>query len=507
MFGFAPQSFPAVVEIRGAALERCTATFVAPKVLVTAGRCVVAVNARGDPIPTSVEGAWAGPTTMFANLTVWSGAGTSEAAMRYVGRATNASWVYRSGVFGDNIAVLEVDPAPGATINYIGLRKTGFVFPESGAIVGFGSHLNVRPVGGVFQGAGTHRSGPAEVLEATEVFDYSGNCLKRKDGGALILQDYNTMQFPKACLASGDFGAALVIKELTGAKQFQLAGVAAQGDAFPCTAVRTYLSSVLFRQNWIQERVNAFQGNRFEVIVCASPSATPTAAPSVSASPSVSPTPSPSPSIIVEIVPPREIDWGIIVALGVIVVCLCCSACGVGVYYWIRLRRGLVTAVSPADVKDASLKARVQAKRDAEAPLAGEDPPARQPPNVATTDAERAERRQRAKDAKKGRNRKAVEAQRAKREWKRRAAKATHEDDRHVRVGATAASRFGGTGHGAFLEGAVVEREPSAGTAPARDSKAAPRAHGRHQKFQGTGIAVDGAAPMAPGPALGRLLV
>lgn len=524
MLPWAPimQSFSAVVEIRGGSLPRCTATFIEPTVLITAGRCVAsALNAA--PPDTGAEGAWATAATLPRNLSVWAGPGTASSPLAFVGRVTNMSWVYRAGVFGDNLAVLLVDIASGnrVAITPIPLRTEGFMYPESGAVVGFGSSTNEIDSGSGYATAGTHRSGPAEILEATEVFAYSGNCLRRRDGGALVLQDYNSVQFPKACLASGDYGAALLIRDPRGTA-FQLAGVAAQGDNFPCTSVRTYMSSVVYRANWVLERVDFFLGNALRSVVCPSPTPTNSPAPSTTASPTASSSPSPSPSPLVEIVPPRQIAWGVIIALSIVLLFLTSGAVMFGVYYWNRVRLGRKTSVSPGDAKDPDLAKRA-AEQAVSRAAAGYTQP--QPQRAVTaedakqTEQQHMERRRRAKEGRETRavNRHAIRQQRAKLALKRRVQAGTGEAVRHVRVGNDAMGRFGGTGQGRQLalssttephgslttfggEGTIASGASSLEGEGGADSKVVPAVVSRLvPKFQGSGATCGDTAPMAPG--------
>ncbi|KAA0157858.1 hypothetical protein FNF31_05671 [Cafeteria roenbergensis] len=498
------ETFPGVVLLRGGAVDACTGTFVAENVVVTNGRCVVHEDDEDQPIDTGVAGEWASEETMFVNLTVWGGAGTGGGGLQYVGRASNVSWVYRTGVFGDNIAVvaIELHPEPQFSFAPIPLRTEAFVLPESGAIVGYGSDQNFVTGQGQFVDAGVHRSGPAELLEATEVFDYSGNCLLRKNGGALVLQDYNSRTFPKTCLASGDFGAALLIRNPVGdSDEFQLAAVAAQGDTFPCTTVRTYLSSVIYRQNWLIERINFFKGNPFEPIVCASATPTSTAVPTVTASPSVAASPSTTPSPIVQVLPERSINWGIIIILGLILLCLCGSACATGLYYKHRVMTGKQTAVTAEDTIDEALGERSFAKRMEGAPLAGSVPTPKTVPTPEDVDTQhilREERRVRAAEARKGRegNREAIKKQKAMQAMKKRSAAFSGEATRHVRVGGDAMHRFGGPGNGEVVH---IRQQALASTAAQK-----PQPGSNEHRYQGTGPKLTNAAPGSPVGATAR---
>lgn len=485
-------------------MDQCTGTFVAENVVITNGRCVVLEDSEDQPIDTDVAGEWSSEETMFPNLTVWGGAGTSDEGLKYIGRASNVSWVYRTGVFGDNVAVVavELNPVPEFAFAPIPLRTEAFVLPESGAIVGYGSDQNVLFGQGQFIDAGVHRSGPAEILEATEVFDYSGNCLLRKNGGALVLQDYNSRTFPKTCLASGDFGAALLIRNPVGdSEEFQLAAIAAQGDTFPCTTVRTYLSSVIYRQNWLIERINFFKGNPFEPIVCASATPTPTAVPTVTASPTVAPSPSTTPSPIIQVFPERSINWGIIIILGLILLCLCGSACATGLYYKQRVMTGKQTAVTAEDTIDEALGERSFAKRMEGAPMAGSVPipkPVPSPEDVDTQHILREERRARAAEARKGRegNRATIKKQKAMQAMKKRSAAFSGEATRHVRVGGDAMHRFGGPGNGA-----IVHIPPQVLVSK---SSQQPQPVSTGRGYQGTGPRMGNAAPGSPVGATAR---
>jgi hypothetical protein len=484
--------------LQGGALDICTATFVENRVLVTAARCVTPL-VGGQPAETGVDGEWAQASNMLPNITVWAG---SSPTLTLIGTVTNYTWVYRSGVFGDNVAVLVVDQLPGlATRRQVyPLRTAGFSFPESGVLVGYGADNNNDPVGGVWPGSRVHRSADADVVEATEVFAYSGNCLKRKDGGALILQDLNGAISPKACFGSGDYGAAYLIASPTQPGVTELAAVAAQGDSFPCTAARTYMSSVVYRANWLDARVNYFAGSDFREVVC--PSATPSVSPSSSVTPSSSASPSfsPSPSVIVEIIPPHETQWGVLISLGVSLFFFACGSALMGVHFWNKVRLGRQTAVSPADVKDPTLGDRLREKIEREE-AAMRITPAPVVTKTAWEEAEsrnqaRLERRAAATASKhaKRRNREVLAAQRNKFAMKKRAGGLTGENNRLVRFGNEDMGRFQGTGEGfPHTIGHTVQEVEE----PELSNSIAPHSLPYAPKFQGTGVMSE-AAPAAP---------
>lgn len=303
-------------------------------------------------------------------------------------------------------------------------------------VVGYGA-VNVTNLG-VASGAGVHRSSSSRVVEATLANDAFGSCSIPSVGGAFIVQEVNGIPEPMMCVSTGDYGGGLFLNSETTPGVVELAGVAAQGDSYPCSARKSYFTSTLYRRDWIVARVRLFEtGGELEEITCPSPSPSPSPLPSIRPSRSPSPTPSTSPSPIPPPPPPREVNWAIIITLLAIIG----GFIGLSLRFWLvsrwRIRSHERTKIAPAETKDPTLESRLAEQRAAREPKAGSAKP---PDHVHSVEelrgveAERAARRDRREGERTAQESRALAMQREKREMQRRAAKAAHET-RTVDVG------------------------------------------------------------------------
>lgn len=116
------QKYPGVAYISGTALDSprrqgyCTGVFVAPEIVLTAGRCLTGVNEFGLAIDTADDGEYAMPgsthNTYFGNMRVGIGPFTppnNEPAVVDLGPVSNYSFVYQSGKHGFNLGILRVN--------------------------------------------------------------------------------------------------------------------------------------------------------------------------------------------------------------------------------------------------------------------------------------------------------------------------------------------------------------------------------------------------------------
>ena len=95
--------------------QLCTAVFVRPTVVLTAGRCFTGSDPESPSSPetTGRDGRFA-PSSGALVPRVWSGPSWVERS--FVGTVTNYSFIYRPGFHGSNIGIGRVSLAPNVTM-------------------------------------------------------------------------------------------------------------------------------------------------------------------------------------------------------------------------------------------------------------------------------------------------------------------------------------------------------------------------------------------------------
>jgi hypothetical protein len=287
---------------------------------------------------------------------------TGDGARTVVGNLTSAAYVF-TPTAGGNLAAVAValDPA-AAPVAPAAWLTADVPMWQPGVILGFGAGAvavtRFGPVSVVTpSGGGALRSAVAYVTDVSGAAGSPDDCHVPLAAGDLYVEDLRgAFNAFRVCVTHGDDGAPLFVDTAAGsggAPAWRLAGVAVTTtDHEACGGLRTTLTSVPFRDDWIRVALNTLAGVPYARPPC--PSLRPTATPTPSRSPSPalaaapSRDPSPSPPAVPFASRPLNLLWIIIMAVFLGTVVACTAAWG-----W-RARAQVAAGTAPsADAKAA----------------------------------------------------------------------------------------------------------------------------------------------------------
>jgi hypothetical protein len=331
----------------------CTGSLVRSSIVLTAGRCLSNV-ASAPSVPRTIS------ENDTLRLDLYTGPGDPAAQhgalhapfLAKVATGVKATYLWAPGFPGSNIGVVLIrwltslatqqaiqahrmellsmvvnstlnypPPLPGQAIpsfapmtvfgaidSNLATRLTRVGFPFQGTVVGYGADRGATGTVGEFNNV--HRTAPVMVTNRTYVLLQQSHCNSVILGGSWEVASSTGAQM---CVTGGDMGGPLLVQH--NSREY-IVGIAERGDDSPCSASRTWFSSVLFRAEFLHREIYSLEtGLRLPCPSVSpsptpSPSCSPTPNPSATITPTSAPTPSPSPP---PLPPPPPFPWGTLI--------------------------------------------------------------------------------------------------------------------------------------------------------------------------------------------------